>query len=177
MQQGTSKSTNPAKKRFKEPIHNADVDLVEVCHPNNGNVGLLCYSPLAGGALSGKYLDSDSEAAKRGRRIPYAVAFKHKYGTCAALLNPSSAEPLVWPSPLKFISELNQDAKALLEQALMEVINRERERSILKGTGYSVSSPSNSDATDMYDNTSEVIHVLQYLFKCCLDLHFNTVAF
>ncbi|GJX05239.1 NAD(P)-linked oxidoreductase superfamily protein [Tanacetum coccineum] len=44
-----------------------EVDLVEVCHPNNCNVGLLCYSPLAGGALSGKYLDSDSEAAKRGR--------------------------------------------------------------------------------------------------------------
>nr|GEX01788.1 protein NADP(H)-dependent aldo-keto reductase [Tanacetum cinerariifolium] len=44
-----------------------EVDLVEVCHPNNCNVGLLCYSPLAGGVLSGKYLDSESEAAKRGR--------------------------------------------------------------------------------------------------------------
>ncbi|PWA77849.1 NAD(P)-linked oxidoreductase superfamily protein [Artemisia annua] len=44
-----------------------EVDLVEVCHPNNGNIGLLCYSPLAGGSLSGKYLDLESEAAKRGR--------------------------------------------------------------------------------------------------------------
>lgn len=43
------------------------VDLVEVCHPNNYNIGLLAYSPLAGGALSGKYLDLDSEAAKKGR--------------------------------------------------------------------------------------------------------------
>lgn len=43
------------------------VDLVEVCHPNNCNVGLLCYSPLAGGSLSGKYLDLNSEAAKKGR--------------------------------------------------------------------------------------------------------------
>ncbi|KAG8370424.1 hypothetical protein BUALT_Bualt14G0115400 [Buddleja alternifolia] len=42
-------------------------DLVEVCHPNNCNVGLLAYSPLAGGALSGKYLDINSEAAKTGR--------------------------------------------------------------------------------------------------------------
>ncbi|KVH91335.1 Aldo/keto reductase [Cynara cardunculus var. scolymus] len=42
-------------------------DLVEVCHPKNGNVGLLCYSPLAGGSLSGKYLDLESEAAKKGR--------------------------------------------------------------------------------------------------------------
>ncbi|RVW56983.1 putative E3 ubiquitin-protein ligase XBAT31 [Vitis vinifera] len=64
-------------------------------------------------------------------RIPYVVALKHKHGACAALLNPTSAEPLVWPSPLKFISELNQDAKALLEQALMEA-NREREKSILR---------------------------------------------
>ncbi|KAI3692945.1 hypothetical protein L6452_32770 [Arctium lappa] len=44
-----------------------EVDLVEVCHPKNCNVGLLCYSPLAGGSLSGKYLDLESEAAKRGR--------------------------------------------------------------------------------------------------------------
>lgn len=63
---------------------------------------------------------------------------------CAALLNPSSTEPLVWPSPLKFISELNQDAKVLLERALMEA-NKEREKSILKGTASSVS-PSHSDA-------------------------------
>nr|XP_043628781.1 protein tas-like [Erigeron canadensis] len=46
---------------------NFEVDLVEVCHPNNGNIGLLCYSPLAAGSLSGKYLDLESEAAKRGR--------------------------------------------------------------------------------------------------------------
>ncbi|GJV91782.1 NAD(P)-linked oxidoreductase superfamily protein [Tanacetum coccineum] len=44
-----------------------EVDLVEVCHPKNCNVGLLSYSPLGGGALSGKYLDPDSEAAKKGR--------------------------------------------------------------------------------------------------------------
>ncbi|KDP40340.1 hypothetical protein JCGZ_02338 [Jatropha curcas] len=44
-----------------------EADLVEVCHPNNCNIGLLAYSPLAGGALSGKYLDLNSEAAKKGR--------------------------------------------------------------------------------------------------------------
>ncbi|KAG0486687.1 hypothetical protein HPP92_008782 [Vanilla planifolia] len=44
-----------------------EVDLVEVCHHNNYNVGLLAYSPLGGGNLSGKYLDLDSEAAKKGR--------------------------------------------------------------------------------------------------------------
>ncbi|XP_042517380.1 protein tas isoform X2 [Macadamia integrifolia] len=44
-----------------------EVDLVEVCHPNNCNIGLLAYSPLGGGALSGKYFDINSEAAKKGR--------------------------------------------------------------------------------------------------------------
>lgn len=88
------------------------------------------------------------------RRIPYLVALKHKHRQCAALLNPTSAEPMVWPSPLKFISELNQDAKILLEKALME-INREREKSILKGVAYSSPSPSQSDAGSD-DDISEV---------------------
>lgn len=96
------------------------------------------------------------------RRIPYAVALKYKHGACAALLNPSSAEPLVWPSPLKFISELNQEAKKLLEQALMEA-NREREKNILKATAYSLPSPSHSnEGTD--DNMSEVISSSLILF-------------
>jgi aryl-alcohol dehydrogenase-like predicted oxidoreductase len=34
-----------------------ETDLAEVCSPRNCNVGLLAYSPLAGGALSGKYLN------------------------------------------------------------------------------------------------------------------------
>ncbi|KAL1188815.1 putative voltage-gated potassium channel subunit beta [Cardamine amara subsp. amara] len=44
-----------------------EVDLVEVCHPKNCNVGLLAYSPLGGGSLSGKYLGSDTEATKNAR--------------------------------------------------------------------------------------------------------------
>ncbi|MBA0820085.1 hypothetical protein Gohar_028411 [Gossypium harknessii] len=48
-------------------VRRFEVDLVEVCHPKNCNIGLLSYSPLGGGALSGKYLDINSEAAKKGR--------------------------------------------------------------------------------------------------------------
>ncbi|KZV20960.1 aldo-keto reductase [Dorcoceras hygrometricum] len=44
-----------------------EIDLVEVCNSKNYNIGLLAYSPLAGGALSGKYLDANSEASKKGR--------------------------------------------------------------------------------------------------------------
>ncbi|KAI4318033.1 hypothetical protein L6164_025845 [Bauhinia variegata] len=49
-----------------------EVDLVEVCHPKNCNIGLLAYSPLGGGSLSGKYVDIDFEAAKRGRLNLYS---------------------------------------------------------------------------------------------------------
>ncbi|KAL4571043.1 hypothetical protein LXL04_017793 [Taraxacum kok-saghyz] len=94
-------------------------------------------------------------------RIPYTVALKHKNEACAALLNPSSPEPLVWPSPLKFISELHQDAKALLEQALMEA-NREWEKTLLKSIKQSLPSPSHSDSVD--DNISQVSE----MEVCCI---------
>ncbi|XP_043697278.1 putative E3 ubiquitin-protein ligase XBAT31 [Telopea speciosissima] len=88
-------------------------------------------------------------------RIPHGVALKYKHRACAALLNPSSAEPLVWPSPLKFISELNPEAKVLLERALMEA-NKEREKCILKGMACSLPSPSHSDGdSSLDDNISE----------------------
>ncbi|KAI0498317.1 hypothetical protein KFK09_021558 [Dendrobium nobile] len=75
------------------------------------------------------------------KRIPlaYVIALRRNH-LCAALLNPSSAGPLVWPSPLKIISELNPDVKLLLEKALVEA-NRKREKKILKGTVYALSSP------------------------------------
>uniref|UniRef100_A0A7S0HUD1 NADP-dependent oxidoreductase domain-containing protein n=1 Tax=Hanusia phi TaxID=3032 RepID=A0A7S0HUD1_9CRYP len=45
-----------------------ETDLDEVCAPNNCNVGLLAYSPLAGGILSGKYTDkADPEESKKWR--------------------------------------------------------------------------------------------------------------
>jgi hypothetical protein len=85
---------------------------------------------------------------------------KRGHAACAALLNPSSAEPLVWPSPLKFITELEPDAKALLEAALMEA-NREREKRILKGAKNSSPSPSRSD-------DSATISEVPYTTKSCL---------
>ncbi|CAL5338879.1 unnamed protein product [Camellia sinensis] len=78
-------------------------------------------------------------------RIPYMVALRHKHAACAALLNPSAPDPLIWPSPLKFITELNPEAKALLERALMET-NKEREKTILKAIVYSLPSPLHSEA-------------------------------
>lgn len=92
------------------------------------------------------------------------VALKHKHRACAALLNPSAAEPLVWPSPLKFISDLNPEAKLLLERALMEA-NREREKTILKGTDYSIASPSHSDSGAIDDSLSEVSYCFNFILN------------
>ncbi|KAI4354451.1 hypothetical protein L6164_003311 [Bauhinia variegata] len=94
-------------------------------------------------------------------RIPFTVALKHKHRACAALLDPSSAAPLVWPAPLKFISELNQEAKALLEKALMEA-NREREKTLLKKADMP-QSPLHSDSEDD-DMASEASNVE----LCCI---------
>ncbi|KAG6529706.1 hypothetical protein ZIOFF_011919 [Zingiber officinale] len=85
-------------------------------------------------------------------RIPYSVAIKHNHGACAALLNPSAAEPLVWPSPLKFISELDPDARALLEVALMDT-NKESEKIILNERK-KLLSPANVDEA-FHDDASE----------------------
>ncbi|KAL4031945.1 hypothetical protein IC575_010240 [Cucumis melo] len=91
-------------------------------------------------------------------RIPFTVALKHKHQTCAALLNPSSPEPLIWPSPLKLIIKLDPDAKVLLEKALMDA-NMEREKAILKETFITSQCPLEADVDiDAYvdnDLTSE----------------------
>ncbi|KAK2985027.1 hypothetical protein RJ640_015622 [Escallonia rubra] len=149
-----------ARQRRPECVHVLLDNGALVC-ASTGGYGFPGSTPLHLAARGGS-LDCIRELLAWGAdrlqrdasgRIPYAVALKRKHVACAALLNPSSAEPLVWPSPLKFISELNQDAKALLEQALMEA-NREREKNILKGTAYSQPSPSHSDA-GFDDNVSE----------------------
>lgn len=102
-------------------------------------------------------------------RIPYFVALKRKHRACAALLNPGSAEPLVWPSPLKFISELNPDAKALLEEALLEA-NRAREKNILKGTAYSLPSPVHPEAAriDDCDGDDDCASEINECELCCI---------
>lgn len=40
---------------------------LQVCAPRQCNVSLLAYSPLAGGALSGKYIDGDAKTLEKAR--------------------------------------------------------------------------------------------------------------
>ncbi|KAE8783932.1 hypothetical protein D1007_42573 [Hordeum vulgare] len=50
-------------------------------------------------------------------RIAYSVATKRGHGACMALLNPAATEPMVWPSPLKFIGELGAKTMAPLSSS------------------------------------------------------------
>ncbi|CAI9108085.1 OLC1v1007605C2 [Oldenlandia corymbosa var. corymbosa] len=156
-----------ARQRRPECVHELLDNGALVC-ASTGGYGFPGSTPLHLAARGGS-IDCIRELLAWGAdrlnrdasgRIPYTVALRHNHGACAALLNPSSAEPIVWPSPLKFISELNQEAKVLLEGALMQA-NKEREKSILKG--FSVASPSHSDA-GMDDSVSEVRVVILLIY-------------
>lgn len=91
------------------------------------------------------------------------VALKHKNDVCAALLNPLAPEPLTWPSRLKFISELNLDAKDLLEKALIEA-NKKREKAILMDKP-SQALPNSSDT----DEESEVQNLTESEIPVSID--------
>jgi len=158
-----------ARQRQPECVHILLDSGALVC-ASTGGYGYLGSTPLHLAARGGSLecvrellaWGADRLQVDSSGRFPYAVALKHKHRACAALLNPSSAEPLVWPSPLKFISELNPEAKSLLERALKEA-NMEREKAILKETVYSLPAPSDSDAGDD-DNASEASDVE----LCCI---------
>jgi len=57
--------------------------LQEVCSPKNCNIGLLAYSPLAGGSLTGKYLDPKSVSVES--RMRKYVGFMHRYISTSSL--------------------------------------------------------------------------------------------
>ena len=50
----------------------------ECCCPRNCDLGLLAYSPLAGGSLTGKYLDPSDHGLVDARLHKY-VGFQHRY--------------------------------------------------------------------------------------------------
>ncbi|MQL93031.1 hypothetical protein Taro_025659, partial [Colocasia esculenta] len=140
-----------ARQRRPECVHLLLDKGALVC-ASTGNFGYPGSTPLHSAARGG-CLDCVRELLAWGAdrlqrdaygRIPHVVALKRNHRACAALLNPSSAEPLVWPSPLKFISELTSDAKLLLERALMAA-NREREKTVLKAATESLPSPPHSE--------------------------------
>lgn len=82
----------------------------------------------------------------------YLVAAQRGHYACAAILNPNAAEPMVWPSPLKFMNDLEPEARIILEAALAEA-NAARKRQ-------SNSSCEQSDlTTTVPDNDREQLEV------------------
>lgn len=58
--------------------------LSEVCSPSNENIGLLAYSPLAGGILSGKYARDDCPPTSRLNLFPgYMARYKQSLAQAA----------------------------------------------------------------------------------------------
>lgn len=55
-----------------------ETGMIEACSPANANIGLLAYSPLAGGALSGKYLDKKSASNENSRMRQY-IGYMYRY--------------------------------------------------------------------------------------------------
>jgi aryl-alcohol dehydrogenase-like predicted oxidoreductase len=51
-----------------------DMGLSEVCSPRHEDLGVLCYSPLAGGVLSGKYMFKGRAPDARLNRYPGYMA-------------------------------------------------------------------------------------------------------
>lgn len=54
-----------------------ETDLAETCSKRNCNVGLLAYSPLAGGSLTGKYNAGDVEGARLSLFPGYMARFRN----------------------------------------------------------------------------------------------------
>jgi len=61
-----------------------ETDLSETCCKQNSDVGLLAYSPLAGGVLSGKYLEDDIPEAARLNLFPGYMSRYRNSGSEAA---------------------------------------------------------------------------------------------
>ena len=60
-----------------------ETGMLEACSPANANVGLLAYSPLAGGALTGKYLNPKKVDADA--RMRQFVGYMHRYISSPAM--------------------------------------------------------------------------------------------
>lgn len=58
--------------------------LIEVCSPRHENIGLLAYSPLAGGMLTGKYLKEDCPKSSRFNLFTgYMERYKSSFSAAA----------------------------------------------------------------------------------------------
>ncbi|KAG0501354.1 hypothetical protein HPP92_001426 [Vanilla planifolia] len=162
-------SLHLAAKQGKAACLRLLLDSGALIDTSTGFLGSHRSAPLHLAARRGS-LDCVCELLARGAdrlqmdsigRTPYAIALRRNH-FCAALLNPSSEEPLVWPSRLRIIVELEPSAKLLLETALVEA-NRQRQRIILNRAAHAWS------PTDLFEES--VVGVESHggnLELCCI---------
>jgi aryl-alcohol dehydrogenase-like predicted oxidoreductase len=63
-------------------IHrNFEAELAEACSPRNFNIGLLPWSPLAGGQLTGKYLPTESKHDSADYRLNKFKGYQQRFNT------------------------------------------------------------------------------------------------
>ena len=79
----------PHLSKLNMQVRTFEVDLAETCAERQCNVGLLAYSPLAGGSLSGKYIEGEQKGA-RLNMFP---------GSILALPTPPTPSSLPWFEP------------------------------------------------------------------------------
>lgn len=98
--------------------------LAEVCSPMNENVGLLAYSPLAGGILSGKYIRSECPGARLNLFEGYMARYKQslakdavtKYCEIADKYNLTPTElALAWCYSRKYVTSTIIGATSLTQ--------------------------------------------------------------
>jgi aryl-alcohol dehydrogenase-like predicted oxidoreductase len=88
----------------------------EVCHPKNGNIGLIAYGCLAGGTLSGKYNNGGKPSGARHTLFPgfqpryvseRALAATADYAAVAAKVGISPAKlALAWAASRPFMASV-----------------------------------------------------------------------
>ena len=64
------------QNQFSLLIRNFEQELAEACSPRHFDIGLLPWTPLGGGALTGKYLDDNGKWVHDISKIPGAYRLK-----------------------------------------------------------------------------------------------------
>jgi len=120
-----------------------DMGMAEVCSKNHENVGILAYSPLAGGALSGKYLFRGRADGARMNRYPgymaryrtleavectfdlKKIAEKHGFTLVQLAIGWVTSQPFVTSTLMgaTSVNQLREDLNALNTPIFSEVVN------------------------------------------------------
>ncbi|MCO5611492.1 hypothetical protein L7F22_065745 [Adiantum nelumboides] len=84
---------------------------------------------------------------------------------CASLLKPHTTEPLLWPSPWKFMSDLDLEAKGLLEAALIQA-NDAWEKKMFAPHNLSTDADSSKEKTELSNKVEVDDDKIEMCYVC-----------